>query len=109
MRDLSVWREFAVARFPSAPPREVDVAVVGAGIILGKKNPWRALFDPHRKPSSLDALKRMVVENADYPLHWVGNRLATRNRSDVDSVTPEGLVVAGPAEKPLERVDIKGR
>lgn len=50
---------------------------------LGVANPWRDLFEPTRK--DVRALGTIVVENIDYPLHFIADRL---RRS---SATVEGL------------------
>lgn len=138
-----------------------------AGIMLrdaitGNANPWRELFDPHRKASSLDALATLVTENVDYPYYFIADRLRRHAKDGVESVapgkgkvltldgkrvacsrssegeltkvsavcthmgclvrwndaestwdcpchgsrfTPEGLVIGGPAEAPLEPID----
>ena len=62
--------------------------------ILGTDNPWRELFDPHRKATSLGAIARIVSENVDYPRYFIQDRLR-RNRTDgVDSIGPgEGKVL----------------
>jgi glycine/D-amino acid oxidase-like deaminating enzyme/nitrite reductase/ring-hydroxylating ferredoxin subunit len=129
--------------------------------VTGAPNPWRELFDPHRKPASLGALATLVSENVDYPFYFVADRLRRHAGEGVDSVargegkvltldgkrvachrtnagklikvsavcthlgclvrwndaestwdcpchgsrfTPDGLVVGGPAEAPLEPV-----
>jgi len=130
--------------------------------ITGVDNPWRELFDPHRKATSMGALATLVGENVDYPYYFVADRLRGRaahsietvargagkvltiggrrvacHRTDTGTVvkvsavcthlgclvrwndaestwdcpchgsrfTPEGLVIGGPAESPLERID----
>lgn len=130
--------------------------------IIQRPNPWRELFDPDRKATSLGALKRLVGENMDYALYYLTDRLRPRDCSGVENVprgggkvisldgqhvavhrrdngevvkvsavcthmgclvrwndaertwdcpchgsrfTPEGLVVGGPAEAPLDQVE----
>ena len=131
--------------------------------VLGHENPWKELFDPHRKATSLGAVKRLVAENLDYPRYYIfdrlrqrkdksgvqnvprgsgkvitldGQRVAVHRRENGDVVkvsavcthmgclvrwndaehtwdcpchgsrfTPEGLVVGGPAEAPLEKIE----
>ena len=130
--------------------------------VMNVTNPWKALLDPHRKPSSLDALTRLVTENVDYPLYLIADRLRSHDKSGVENVprgqgkvvtlggqrvavhrkdngevikvsavcthmgclvrwngaertwdcpchgsrfSPEGLVIGGPAEAPLDPVD----
>ena len=57
--------------------------------ITGASNPWRDLFDPSRKPSSISALKRLVRENLDYPMHMIVDRLGRGDGSGVENV-PRG-------------------
>jgi glycine/D-amino acid oxidase-like deaminating enzyme/nitrite reductase/ring-hydroxylating ferredoxin subunit len=137
-------------------------ATVMRDAILGTQNPWRELFDPNRKASSISALATLVRENVDYPYHLIADRLRRHPNADTDSVgrgegkvltidgqhvachrtdtgtlikvsavcthlgclvrwngaestwdcpchgsrfTPEGLVLGGPAEAPLAKID----
>jgi Rieske Fe-S protein len=63
-----------------------------------RPNPWRDLFDPHRKPQSLSALATVVTENIDYPLHYVADRLGINDKAGIENV-PRGqgrvLMVGG--------------
>ncbi len=62
--------------------------------ILGRSNPWSALFDPHRKASSLSAIATVVAENIDYPLYYVGDRLRRQKGETSAGVKPgEGRVL----------------
>jgi glycine/D-amino acid oxidase-like deaminating enzyme/nitrite reductase/ring-hydroxylating ferredoxin subunit len=62
--------------------------------IAGAKNPWRDLFDPQRKASSPSALRRIVEENVDYPLHYIADRLRQNRTAGVENVPRgEGRVV----------------
>ncbi|MEO7455776.1 MAG: FAD-dependent oxidoreductase [Gemmatimonadaceae bacterium] len=69
-------------------------ALVMHDAILGGENPWRELFDPHRKSAAPGVLKTFLAENVDYPKYYIADRLR-RNRSDgVDTVKPgEGKVL----------------
>ena len=130
--------------------------------IVGRVNPLRELFDPHRKASTLDAIRTFVTENADFPFYFLADRLRSTDGSGVENVpagsgkvvtlngkraavhrrddgtvvkvsavcthlgclvrwndaertwdcpchgsrfTPEGLVLGGPAEAPLEQIE----
>jgi Rieske Fe-S protein len=57
--------------------------------IAGIQNPWRDLFHPGRKPSTVSAVRRLIAENIDYPSHYVGDRLREADGSGVENV-PRG-------------------
>jgi len=61
--------------------------------VLGRQNPWRELFDPHRaglRGGAWDYLK----ENADYPYYMIRDRIRGADVSSVDDVQPgEGKIV----------------
>ena len=62
--------------------------------ITGAENPWRDLFDPRRKATSSSALRTLVEENVDYPLHFVADRLRQSKSLGVENVPRgEGRVV----------------
>ena len=62
--------------------------------IMGDTNPWRDLFDPHRKPTSLGAIAHVIAENVDYPYHYIADRLGNNDHGDAASVAPgEGKVL----------------
>jgi glycine/D-amino acid oxidase-like deaminating enzyme/nitrite reductase/ring-hydroxylating ferredoxin subunit len=130
--------------------------------VTNAPNPWKALLDPNRKASSLEALSRLVAENIDYPFYLITDRLRSNDKSGVENVprgqgkvvtvggrrvavhrkdngelikvsavcthmgclvrwngaertwdcpchgsrfSPDGLVIGGPAEAPLESID----
>lgn len=130
--------------------------------VMGVANPWKDLFDPHRKELDAKVLAHVITENADYPFYFVADRLRRDRKSTVGSIrqgegkvltiggkavachrtdegtlikvsavcthlgclvrwntgertwdcpchgsrfTPEGLVLGGPAEAALERMD----
>ena len=56
--------------------------------VMGVSNPWRELFDPHRKASSLGALATVIGENIDYPYYMIADRLRRNRRDGVESVAP---------------------
>lgn len=68
-------------------------AVMIRDAVLGRANPWRELFDPHRaglKGGAWDYVK----ENADYPYYLIRDRLRGADASSVDEVRPgEGKIV----------------
>lgn len=62
--------------------------------ITGAENPWGDLFDPRRKATSSSALRTLVEENVDYPLHFVADRLRQSKGLGVENVPRgEGRVV----------------
>jgi Rieske Fe-S protein len=129
--------------------------------ISGVDNPWRHLYDPHRKATSVDALTTLIGENVDYVRYLITDRFQGRDGSGVENVrrgsgkvitldgqrvavhrkdngevvkvsavcthmgclvrwndaertwdcpchgsrfTPDGLVIGGPAEAPLQKI-----
>jgi glycine/D-amino acid oxidase-like deaminating enzyme/nitrite reductase/ring-hydroxylating ferredoxin subunit len=68
-------------------------ALMARDWVLGRANPWRALFDPHRtnlRGGTLDYLK----ENKDYAYYMLRDRVFARHAKSVRSVRPgEGRVV----------------
>jgi len=62
--------------------------------VMGVRNPWRELFDPNRKATSLGAFAHFVAENVDYPYHFIADRLRNRDQGDTEDVAPgEGKVL----------------
>lgn len=60
--------------------------------VMNRANPWLDLFNPGRK--DLRALGTIAVENFDYPLHFIADRLRRKRPEEVDGVRPgEGAVV----------------
>lgn len=55
--------------------------------VMKRSNPWRELFDPHRKASSAGAIATYVTENVDYPYYYIRDRLRGDD-SGSDSVAP---------------------
>jgi glycine/D-amino acid oxidase-like deaminating enzyme/nitrite reductase/ring-hydroxylating ferredoxin subunit len=68
-------------------------AMMARDTILGRPNPWRDVFDPHRKSvraGTWDYLK----ENKDYALYMVRDRVTTKHATSLRSVRPgHGRVV----------------
>jgi glycine/D-amino acid oxidase-like deaminating enzyme/nitrite reductase/ring-hydroxylating ferredoxin subunit len=66
-------------------------ALLLADLIEARDHPWRALFDPHRRPP-IAGLPPLLKEGADDAFHQVADRLI--RRADVDDIRPgEGRVV----------------
>jgi glycine/D-amino acid oxidase-like deaminating enzyme/nitrite reductase/ring-hydroxylating ferredoxin subunit len=61
--------------------------MMAADRIMGRKNPWSALFDPSRK--TLGGLWDYVTENADYPYYLARDRFAGSDGKSLRSV-PRG-------------------
>jgi glycine/D-amino acid oxidase-like deaminating enzyme/nitrite reductase/ring-hydroxylating ferredoxin subunit len=57
----------------------VVAAMMACDAVLKRKNPWKDLFDPHRK--KLSAAWDYVKENADYPYYLVKDRFKREGRS----------------------------
>lgn len=75
--------------------------------ITGRPNPWRELFDPGRKVSSPSALRTLIEENVDYPLHFIADRLRQNKSAGVENV-PRGegrVVVIGDQRVAVHRKD----
>ena len=49
--------------------------VMAVDAFLQRDNPWKELFDPHRKPASGGTI-RFLRENKDYPYYFVRDRMA---------------------------------
>jgi Rieske Fe-S protein len=68
--------------------------------IMGARNPWRELFDPRRKAASTSALRTMIEENVDYPLHYVADRLRQSKSLGIENVPRgEGRVVVADGKR----------
>ena len=58
-------------------------------LILGRENPWAAVYDPNR--FKLEAAPQFVRENVNVAAHFIGDRLTS---AEPDSVSPgEGAIV----------------
>jgi glycine/D-amino acid oxidase-like deaminating enzyme len=66
--------------------------IMARDAITGVKNPWRELFDPHRK--KLRAVVDYLRENKDYPFYLVRDRLRSAEDVDVGQLQPgEGRIL----------------
>lgn len=75
-------------------------AMIMRDAITGAKNPWRDLFDPSRKVSSPSALRTLIEENVDYPLHFIADRLRQNKNIGVENVPRgEGRVVVSDGQR----------
>jgi glycine/D-amino acid oxidase-like deaminating enzyme/nitrite reductase/ring-hydroxylating ferredoxin subunit len=69
--------------------------------VMGVANPWRELFDPHRKVLKPSVVGTVVSENLDYPLHFVLDRLRRNRRDTVRSLKPGEAKVLTIGGKPV--------
>jgi glycine/D-amino acid oxidase-like deaminating enzyme/nitrite reductase/ring-hydroxylating ferredoxin subunit len=60
-------------------------AMMATDAAIGRKNPWRDLFDPHRKQVRGGAWD-YIKENLDYPYYMLKDRLTKGEREGVESV-----------------------
>jgi glycine/D-amino acid oxidase-like deaminating enzyme/nitrite reductase/ring-hydroxylating ferredoxin subunit len=68
-------------------------AMMARDAILERANPWREVFDPHRKSVRAGAWD-YLKENKDYALYMLRDRVATRHATSLRSVRPgHGAVV----------------
>ena len=66
--------------------------IMARDAVLGVKNPWTELFDPHRK--KLRAVVDYLRENKDYPFYLVRDRLRRAEQGGVTELKPgEGKIV----------------
>jgi glycine/D-amino acid oxidase-like deaminating enzyme/nitrite reductase/ring-hydroxylating ferredoxin subunit len=74
-------------------------AMIMSDRLLGRENAWASLFDPARlKPRA--AAVRLVKENAEAGLHFVGDRLTKPGRRPIEDLEPgEGDIVRHRGEK----------
>jgi glycine/D-amino acid oxidase-like deaminating enzyme/nitrite reductase/ring-hydroxylating ferredoxin subunit len=63
-------------------------ALVIHDAIMGTENPWRELFDPHRKELEARVLATVVKQNAEYPFYFIADRLRRDRTSTVRSLKP---------------------
>lgn len=105
-------------------------AMMAADRIAGQINPWTDLYDPGRKKIKGGAWN-YLKENADYPYYMIRDRFAPKTAGTLSKVCthmgclvewndaektwdcpchgsrfkPDGKVIAGPAESPLEQIE----
>ena len=58
--------------------------------VVGLSNPWKKLFDPHRKASSMGAIATTIGENLDYPYYMIADRLRRNRKDGVETIEPGG-------------------
>jgi glycine/D-amino acid oxidase-like deaminating enzyme/nitrite reductase/ring-hydroxylating ferredoxin subunit len=74
---------------------------------LGRKNPWKDLFDPHRK--KIAGLWDYVKENVDYPYYLVRDRLKSAAGDSLADLKPgEGKLLKLGSDKVAAYRDAKG-
>ena len=74
-------------------------ALILADRMLGRENPWAALFDPNRLNARASAGK-LVTENAKAGVRFVADRVTKRGRRDIEDLAPgEGDIVRHRGEK----------
>lgn len=62
--------------------------------VMKRSNPWREIFDPHRKAASAGALATFISENVDYPWYFIADRIRHPDAGGEGSVgRGEGRVV----------------
>lgn len=68
-------------------------------LLLGRDNPWAAVFDPNRRPP-LAAGPKLLKENARVGFHFLGDRLRKRGSRRLTELAPgEGDVVRHEGQK----------
>jgi glycine/D-amino acid oxidase-like deaminating enzyme/nitrite reductase/ring-hydroxylating ferredoxin subunit len=81
--------------------------VMACDAVLGRKNPWKNLFDPHRK--SISGAWDYLKENVDYPYYMIRDRLASAEGESLDTLKPgEGKILKLNREKVAAYRDTAG-
>jgi len=62
-------------------------ALILADLLAGRDNPWASLFDPYRF-NARASVPRLIKENAEVGLHFVGDRLLKRGQRSVEDLQP---------------------
>jgi len=76
---------------------------------LGKKNPWKSLFDVHRK-NIFGGTWNYLKENKDYPYYLIKDRIAANEIRSIESVKPgEGVVTKIDGERFAIYRDLNGK
>ena len=74
-------------------------AMLLSDLALGRDHPWAKLFDPNRLTLRASAV-RLVKENAEAGVRFVGDRLSKPGRRSIDDLRPgEGDIVRHDGEK----------
>jgi Rieske Fe-S protein len=75
--------------------------------VVGSPNPWKDVFDPGRKSFKPGSLTTWLGENADYPMHFVLDRLRKdRKRTVQDIAKGDGaVIVVGGKTAAVHRTD----
>jgi glycine/D-amino acid oxidase-like deaminating enzyme/nitrite reductase/ring-hydroxylating ferredoxin subunit len=65
-------------------------ALILADLLGGRENPWASLFDPWRLELAAvpRALPKLIKDNAEVALHYVGDRLTKPARRSVEDLEP---------------------
>jgi Rieske Fe-S protein len=83
-------------------------AIMARDAITGVKNPWRELFDPHRK--KLRAVVDYLRENKDYPFYLVRDRLRGAEDGGLAQLQPgEGKIIRAGGKKVAAYRDKQGK
>lgn len=81
--------------------------VMLADAALGRTGPWTELYQATRM-KVLGALKEVIVENVDYPVHLIGDRLVAPQATADELVPGEGDVVMVEGRKLAVYCDLRG-
>ncbi len=60
-------------------------AMMACDAVIGRKNPWRELFDPNRKKPR-GGVWTYVKENLDYPYYMIKDRVAATEGKSLESL-----------------------
>lgn len=83
-------------------------AMMAADAALGRKNPWRDLFDVNRK--TLSAAVDYLKENVDYPYYYVKDKLARAEGTSLQDVkTGEGKILKLDGQRVAVYRDARGK
>jgi len=84
-------------------------AMMAVDAMLNRKNPWRELFDAHRK-KVLGGTWNYLRENKDYPYYLVRDRLAPAEGKSLDELpTGEGRILSLNGKKVAAHRDASGK
>jgi glycine/D-amino acid oxidase-like deaminating enzyme/nitrite reductase/ring-hydroxylating ferredoxin subunit len=82
-------------------------AMMARDAVQGKKNPWKDLFDPHRK--RIGGVWDYVKENLDYPYYMLRDRLTSAQGNSLGDLKPlEGKILKIDGAKVAAYRDAKG-